>query len=488
MVRGAAPIVGSLVAIAVLGARTASAEPCGVILGRGEARASSTSAWTPLVVGAKAPLRGEIRATQERLRFCAMKGTEIDLAPGTTIVVRGDTRVALDAQTRVTALDVALGEGEIAIDASPSMWHGPLRKPVAVRGPRDMIALDWGGGTRVRLLPPRGALPAGILAGSIRGDVMVSGQKTMRQIHAGFAVELRAGATMGEPRPLAPAPTWSAHVGPNVHGPIGLVASSAGKARVAAPFDPVPSAVGYDAEIAQDADFKHVIARRSLGAFERVVTTPPLPAGRYFVRVSARGAEGLPGVPSAPRALRVERISLPKGGALLGGLVVLPRNRTLTWADPEGLEIALGARAFARATPELGLEGGDGQVVARVRLAGDGSYLPLVIAPQVLKAEIDLGPKTATWPRDPVWVTVRMASPSEPEPLYDPVLRVTVNLREVPVTWTRERNVLRATLPPREGPGPWTVRVEARDQRGKELGFGLLEVIRGKEGGRQASR
>ena len=185
-----------------------TSRPCVVQAGRGETRAGPSAAWTPLVAGSPSPSRGEVRAIGEPLRFCLMKSTTVELAPQTTIVLRGDARVVVDAGTRVTALDVALREGEIAVDASPSMWRGPMRKPVMVRGPGDVVAVDWGGGTRARLLPARGSLAAGLRVGSIRGDVLVSGQSALRQIHAGFGVELRPGS-FAAPYALASPPGWS---------------------------------------------------------------------------------------------------------------------------------------------------------------------------------------------------------------------------------------------------------------------------------------
>lgn len=464
------------------GSPEARAEGCAITDGRGEARASASAPWAPLVKGMATPQSGEIRAATEALRLCLAKDTSVELRPGTTIVLRGETRISVDAATQVSAIDMVLREGEVAVDASPSMWRGPLRKPVAVRGPGDVLAVDWGGGTRARYLPARGALPAGLLAGSYRGDVMVSGQTTMRPVHAGHVVELRKGVS-STPRLLPASPAWSADLGPRSPGSVGLVASDDGAAIVAARFDPTDGAIGYDAEIASDEGFKAVIARMSMSAGDTVVASPPLHAGRYFARVSARTIDGLPSLPSVPKPLRVARISLPTGGALLDGLVVLPPNRPFKWEDAEGLEVGKTGSGFVKAGVGLGLGVGESQIVARLRLVGESTYVPIVLTPQSFHAEIDLGPKTATWPLDPVWITVKVTSPSEAAPAFEPTLRVTVNLREEPVVFRRERDVLRAMVPPRAGRGPWAVRVEARDQGGKEIGFGMLEII-----GREVAR
>jgi hypothetical protein len=248
------------------------------------------------------------------------------------------------------------------------------------------------------------------------------------------------------------------------------------------PFAAVAGAGGYEAEVARDAAFEDIVAHVALGAAQTTLTSPPLPAGRYFARLSARSPDGVRGLPSATRALRVARVDLPKGGALIRGLVVLPPNRTFTWDDPSGLEISNGPAGFAPAPRELGLSGGDQPSTLLVRLAGQRSALPLTIAPLTMRAEIDLGPKTATWPSDPVQIAVRVVAPGGTTLDYEPSLRVTVNLDVVSVRWERRGSGYRATLPPRTDGGPWIVRVEALDQRGKELGFGALEVIRSRPG------
>ena len=97
-----------------------------------------------------------------------------------------------------------------------------------------------------------------------------------------------------------------------------------------------------------------------------------------------------------------------------------------------------------------------------------------------MTANIDLGPKTAVWPRDPVWISVRVESSSHAAVDYEPQVRVTVNLQEVPVVWQKGAGVMRGMVAPQGGNGPWVVRAEAKDGRGKELGFGALEVVRGK--------
>jgi hypothetical protein len=59
-------------------------------------------------------------------------------------------------------------------------------------------------------------------------------------------------------------------------------------------------------------------------------------------------------------------------------------------------------------------------------------------------------------------------------------IEATVNLQPVTVDWKRDGSHIAGTVPPRSGRGPWVVRVEATDPRGKLLGRGFLEIATSK--------
>ena len=113
------------------------------------------------------------------------------------------------------------------------------------------------------------------------------------------------------------------------------------------------------------------------------------------------------------------------------------------------------------------------RVVLRAR--GDASTLPILLTPRAISADVELGPKTAEWPLDPVKITVRVRGPVSPG--FAPTLNVRVNRVLAAVTWKHAGDTWTTEVAPQAPPGPWVVRVEALDEQGAPLGRGFLEVI-----------
>jgi hypothetical protein len=95
-----------------------------------------------------------------------------------------------------------------------------------------------------------------------------------------------------------------------------------------------------------------------------------------------------------------------------------------------------------------------------------------------LRANVDLCPKRARWPEDPVSIRVQLVDPSgRIDPATESLtFETTVNLDAVRVEWHRLGAVWWARLPPQPVLGPSVVRVTARDSRGLPIGEGHLEV------------
>jgi hypothetical protein len=55
-------------------------------------------------------------------------------------------------------------------------------------------------------------------------------------------------------------------------------------------------------------------------------------------------------------------------------------------------------------------------------------------------------------------------------------VQVTVNSRHVPIKWRETREGMRGELTKQEGAGPWVVRVNVYDKRGRTLARDFLEV------------
>lgn len=453
-----------------------------VLAGHGEARAAPDAPWRPLVEGSLVPHRGELRAGAEPLRVQLARGATVELAPGAAIALFGRLELGLMGVGKIDAARLDLRSGEVTVTA-PFVDAPRDRAPVLVQGDGGVFALCVDGSIVVRALGTRRGDPLGGLAvASYEGDAQYASRSGFRPLLAGAAIELRPGQNPALPHPVIVGPSWRREEGAEPTGPLAVVSSRDATATLALRFAAVEGAGGYDLEIARDDAFASVFARSHAAAAATLITTPRLAPGRYFARMRARSADGLAGFPGPTRPLRVALVALPPGATADGATIGLPSGRTLVWDDPAGLEVSIGRVGFIHAAAELGLYH-DAPTVARVRLLGERSFVPLALFPSAVSAEIVIGPKWAVWPTMPVEVDVRLVSsrPAAPEldtQRFEPKLRATVNLVEVPVTWRREGNLLHATIVrPVGSAGPWVVRVEATDPHDNPIGRGFLEVI-----------
>jgi hypothetical protein len=113
-----------------------------------------------------------------------------------------------------------------------------------------------------------------------------------------------------------------------------------------------------------------------------------------------------------------------------------------------------------------------------LRPHGATEDLPIRFVPRSVRARIEIGPRRATWPKDPIVIKVRLEDPSgQPVPeSIDMRAKVSVGLEQKNVTFKHVGRALTASLPAQSGTGPWVVRVEVNDQFGYPLGRDFLEV------------
>lgn len=446
-----------------------------VVAGRGEHRAQPGAAWSPLVPGALAEARGEIRNEAEPLRFQLPSGAVIALVAGSAVGLHGESELLLDTGETVVASHVDLRKGEIQVEPpTRSSRRRPGLGPVLIHGFNTLLALAQTGTMRAHLLPGRAGIPDGMSVAAYEGVTQVGTQGLLRSLPMEHTVTLQMERPLPAAQRLDAGPAWVLGDG----AALAMISAEGAAESLSLRFAALPGASGYEAEIARDEGFCDLLAQPSLGAQDTLIQTPPLRAGRYFARVRARGPDGLPGLPGPRRALRVAQLSLPPGAIAEGGTLLVHRDRPVTIDDPEGLEISNGGGGFLRASSTLGPVRGKAPLPVRVRLAGEPGFVSLLLVPQTLRAEIALGPKLARWPANPVEIQVRVVGAAGTVAFFEPVSTVSVNLVPVPVTWRHEGELFRATLAPVASPGPWVVRVETSDPEGNELGRNFLEIDR----------
>jgi hypothetical protein len=241
-------------------------------------------------------------------------------------------------------------------------------------------------------------------------------------------------------------------------------------------WEPSANAASYAVELSRDETFSTIESSETTSS---TTWSKNLPEGRYFVRTRAQGADTLVSRTSPVRKLGVVSFELPPGAsANLGArTVVLPQGRAFQLRDTTGLETAIDRGVFVTVRGPIVMDGEPSHLL-RFRLLGDpSSESTLDLQRRALRADIEIGPKAARWPVDPVDITVTLRDPAG---LFDtaqvaPKLHVLLGLTELPVAWSHQGPVWRARLAPRSV-GPTVVRVVAEDEFGNSLGRHFLEV------------
>ncbi len=206
-----------------------------------------------------------------------------------------------------------------------------------------------------------------------------------------------------------------------------------------------------------------------------------LKPGRYSFEVRGFDADDLESPPSPPFQVGIIRVQPPPGGYFDPPHAIrLPPGHFVDLMGAEGLEMSYaGAKHWTPAASRLWLTRNE-PLEIQLRTPGSQQSLPLTLAPRGLSADVTLGPKNATWPSVPAQIEVQLVNDHGqrvPEWL-EPQIDVRLGTEPIQLSWKREGDVLRATVPPRSSGGPWVLRVAVNDQHGIELGRNFLEIAK----------
>lgn len=205
---------------------------------------------------------------------------------------------------------------------------------------------------------------------------------------------------------------------------------------------------------------------------------PELAPGRYEVVARAIDRFGVESPTSEPLTLRVVGAQLPEGAKLSDGAILLGRSGRVKLIGADGLEASYGrASVFIPAPKDVGLARGDSTLL-RLREPGAKEELRIKLEPRTLKAEVEIGPRSARWPGDALEIKVKLFD-HRGRPIKDDLKtkpQVFVNVGQVDPTWTHAGNTYVAKVPPALGSGPWVVRVEVTDDFGDPAGRDFIEL------------
>jgi hypothetical protein len=206
-----------------------------------------------------------------------------------------------------------------------------------------------------------------------------------------------------------------------------------------------------------------------------------LGVGRYFVRVRSVDTDGLWGEASLAHQLAVIPCIMPPGATanLDTRTLVVPQGREISFGDTSDIELAIDQGGFSRAPKSIVMDEGPEHAL-RFRLKNDARSTSTVYIARrrALVANVQMTPKKAFWPTDPVQITVTLADSSgQLDPArVEPNLQVLLGLTELKVQWSHNGAVWSTQLHPRSTGGPAVIRVIAKDEYGTTIGRNFLEI------------
>jgi hypothetical protein len=251
-----------------------------------------------------------------------------------------------------------------------------------------------------------------------------------------------------------------------------------GHAVVGGCWERTSQATSYQVELAHDADFHHFMASEVTPVSS---WSTMLGVGRYFVRVRSVDADGLYGQQSTPRQLAVIPCVMPPGGSanMDSRTLIVPKGREIAFNDAKDVELAVDKGGFSRAPKSITMdEGPEHALRFRLRDEPTSTSTVYIARRRALFANVQLTPKKAFWPTDPIDIVVTIQDPSgQFDPVtVEPRLQVLLGLTELPVQWSHHGAVWSAHLEPRRTGGPAVVRVIAKDEFDTLIGRNFLEI------------
>jgi len=400
-------------------------------------------------------------------RLCKLRlddGTVVTLSPGAEVAGASPTFHRFDDEEmarRCMALEVV--SGEVAIE------RAAVPKPFVLQTASGVVVTVEEGTARVAVHADRTAVVT-----SEEGAAYDRARRWVPLAPHQLHVVRPQGRV--ESHPVVTPPIWQRD--DRDHRPLGLAVKGPHSA-VGGAWKPIPGAAGYIVEIATDATFATMTKRLELdGEAEHFQIS--LPEGRYETRVTATDVEGMVSATSAPMAMRVVRAAMPEGGFMPDARVmVVPEESHVRLLDVNDLQVSIDSHGFLPAPTELMAPARDHHQVA-IRMASDPrSETVFRLEKRALQAQVQMTPRLPAWPEDDIQATVRLADPSghiDPA-TFVPALEVRIAGAPVAARWERHGATWRTSIDGRFLDGPSLVEVLAKDDRGKWLGWGFVEVV-----------
>jgi hypothetical protein len=423
-----------------------------------------------------APERGDVQVPADHgLSTPLPDGVVVSFDAGAVARWRGASKIATETAKWAQGFHLELVDGDIDI-AIPS--PGKREHAILVTTKAGTVT-GWRGRMHVATHGETTALSV------YDGALIVGSNNQSFPVKDTTALVLRKGADADKARLLPSVPAWDDKNGSSL-----AVAPEGVGTMLTLAWTPVPGAVAYRLELAEDPAMTKIVRSTALGDLRFAV---PAPAGtaKTWAHVRAVGADGLLSDWSPARALRVVHYRLPTGAFVArDGVVVLPTGASVVLTDAEAIEIA-----YENVRP--GVPPAAGSVLYWTKLAGalhmaDDAPLRIVhlrdaalgiesrlaLARRQIRAEVDMQPRRAH-ASDPIDVRTVVSDPTGRVDVSTEAvtLEATVDLDVVPILWQRSANVWTGRIAPRRDLGrPSVVRVVVKDGLAQEIGRGFVET------------
>jgi hypothetical protein len=480
-VRSLAPIAFSFAAAlctsdSVGRAATPRVDGAAIVRGAGRTKVEGAREWREVTTGDVLSAGLTVQASAEQpLEMILPDGVTIALEPGGQAHWMRASRLPTETNGWTRGYHLVLQEGELEV-----------RMPPGIKGAHAFLVstkagtlTDWRGQLHVRVHEDSAA------AAIYQGALVVGSNGQGFPVYDGAGIVMKKGVDPDKTRGIPASPSWDGG------GSFSLAARSE-RAALDFRWAPVPGATGYRIEIATEPTMVRVVHRAA--ATEPHFSIPEPQAGaQYWAHVRAVGSVGIVGEWSPARAIRVVRYDLPDGAVVANdGVIVLPARASVTLSDVEGVEAAYenvtgSERPFqvplywAKLTGALRIPDDATMRIVHLRDSAAGTETRLVLARRQLRADVDLLPKNARWPLDPIDVRVVVHDPSgRIDGSAEPVtLEAMLDLAPLALAWEKRGATSMARIAPQPIAGPSVVRVVARDVRGTEIGRGFMEIEAG---------
>jgi len=359
-------------------------------------------------------------------------------------------------KTPVQVLRLSAGRVSVTLPETKSP-----KTAVLIQGPRKVSAVAKGGQSLVIAASDR------ITVAAVRGEMLAALGNDWKPLPSGIIRSFAGGSAMEQPVPAAPKLSLEKT----------MLMALDGDASTQLRAAPSKHAASHQLALYRvDGGKRTKIIEQDFHSEAQQL--PQLVPGRYEVQGRTIDGFGVESPLSEPMTLRVIGAELPEGARLLQGAIFLGRAGRVKLIGAEGLEASYGrASLFIPVPKDVGLARGESTLL-RLREPGKKEELGIKLEPRTLKADVDIGPKTARWPGEPLLVTVKLFD-HHGRPVTDELKnkpQVFVNVGQVEPTWTHTGNTYSAKIAPVNGAGPWVVRVEVSDDFGDQAGRDFIEL------------